>query len=116
MMRPLLLQPAPHSGVGVVARVDVLLDPGQQEDLVVHGQAEAEGEDEHHDERAQPADGERVQRPGQPAVFEDGHQHAEGGAEGDDSSSASALIGTTTRARSSGRAARTWSATITASA
>ena len=59
---PGVLQPAPHRGVGRHARVDVLLDPAEQEDLVVHGQPEREREDDHDDERVERADRQRVQQ------------------------------------------------------
>src|SRR5689334_6912786 len=56
-------------------------DPGQQEDLVVHGQAEHDGEDEHRDVGRDRQRGVHADQARPPAPLEDRHDHAVGGAD-----------------------------------
>jgi hypothetical protein len=53
------------------------LDPGDEEDLVVHGQAEDDGEHDDGDERLDRGLLD-VERPGEPPAFEEGLQDAQG--------------------------------------
>src|SRR4029077_463279 len=56
-----------------------LADPGDQEDLVVHGQAEQDGEHQHGQERFDRPGLAEVKQPQAPAVLEDRDQNAERG-------------------------------------
>src|SRR5215472_13064210 len=60
----------------------IFLDPGQQEHLVVHGQAEREGKDDDRRPDLDGAEGGEPEQAGQVAVLEHPDQRAEGGAEG----------------------------------
>src|SRR5579859_5545258 len=67
---------ADGGGVVVLAR-PFLVDAGDEEDLVVHREAEDDREHEHREERFDRAAG----GAGEPAELEDGDDHAEGGAD-----------------------------------
>ena len=74
---PGALQPVGDRGVGVAALVVAFLDPGQQEHLVVHRQAEREHEHDHRHPHLDRAERGEAQQPGQVPVLEDPHQRAE---------------------------------------
>ena len=60
-----------------------LVDAGDEEHLVVHGQAEEDGEQHHRQERLDGAGPVHAEEAAQPSPLEDGHQDPEGGADGE---------------------------------
>ena len=80
-MRPERCRPVATARVVVAALVVALLDPREQEHLVVHRQPEREDEDHDRHPHLDRAEGVEAEQPGQVAVLEDPHQRAEGRAE-----------------------------------
>ena len=78
-MRPVRSRPRATDVLVVAAAVVLLLDPGEEEHLVVHRQAE--GDAEHEDRRGgvDRAGGREVEHARQVAVLEDPHHRPEGG-------------------------------------
>src|SRR5437763_12107444 len=73
-------RPLQADGHGVVvggAEVDLLLDAGQEEDLVVHREPEGDAEEQHRGEDADRARRREVQQPGEVPVLEDEDEGSE---------------------------------------
>ena len=77
-----MLQAALDGGVVVAAGVPVLLDPGQDEDLVVHSQPESDADGGDHDVGFHTPDRGEAEQTGQVPLLEDPHEDPDRGGQG----------------------------------